>query len=87
MGVAVEDGGEFGGRRVEMESLEVVQHIDVETGAGRVLDEGDVGLGEAGARTIYVDVSANGGDRSDFGEIVEDGGFADVAAVQDAVDA
>ena len=84
--MAVEDGGEFGGDGVEVEGLEVVQHVDIEAGVGWVFDENNVGFGEAGARTIDVDVAADGRDGSDFGEIVEDGGFAHIAEVEDAVD-
>ena len=87
VGMAVEDGGEFGGNGIEVEGLEVVEHIDVEAGVGRILDEDDVGFGEAGAWTIDVDVAADCGDGSDFGEIIEDGYFSYVATVKNAVDA
>jgi hypothetical protein len=87
VGVAMEDRGELCGCGVKVERLEVVQHVDVEAAVGRVFDEDDVGFGELGAGAFAVDVAANGGDGSDFGEIVEDGGFANVAEVEDAVDA
>ena len=87
VGMAVEDSGEFGGDGIEVEGLEVVQHVDVQAGVGRVFDEDDVGFGEASARTIDVDVAADGLGGSNFGEFVEDGGFAHVAAVKNAVDA
>lgn len=85
--MAVEDGGEFGGCGVEVERLEVVEHVEVEARARRVLDEDDFGLGQAGAGVAAVDVAADGGDGGDPGERVEDGDFAHVAEVEDAVDA
>jgi hypothetical protein len=85
--VAVKDSGEFGCGWIEMESLEVVQHVDVEAGVGRVFDEDDFGFGKFATDAFSVDVAANGGNGSDFGELVEDGDFSYVAAVQDTVDA
>lgn len=85
--VAVEDGGKFGCGGVEVEGLEVVEHVEVEAGVGRILDEDDFGLGELGAGAFGVDVAANGGYGSDFSEFVEDGNFSYVATVKDAVDA
>jgi hypothetical protein len=87
VGVAVEDCGEFCRCRVEVESLEVVEHVDVEAGVGRVLDEHDFGFGQLAAEAFPVDVSANGGDGSDFGEFGQYRGIADVADMQYAVDA
>ena len=87
VGVAVEDGGEFGCGGIEVEGFEVVQHVDIEAGVGRVVDEDDVGFGELGAGAFAVDVAANGGDGSDFGKVIEDGNFSYVATVKNAVDA
>ena len=87
VGMAVEDGGEFGGNGIEVEGLEVVEHIDVEAGVGRILDEDDVGFGQLAAGAFSVDVAADGGDGSDPGEFIEDGDFSYVATVEDAVDA
>ena len=70
-----------------MQGLEVVEHVDVETGMGRVLDEDDVGFGELAARAFAVDVAADGGDGRDLGEIFENGHFAHVATVKNAIDA
>jgi len=86
VGVAVENGGKFGGRGIEVEGFEVVEHVEVDALVRRVLDENDVGFGEIGAGAVAIDVAADGGDGSDFGELVEDGDFADVADVEDAVD-
>ena len=83
----MEDGGEFGGGGIEVESLEVVEHVDIEAGVGRVLNENDVGLGQLGAGAFAVDVAADRGDGSDFGELVEYGDFANVTAMEDAIDA
>jgi hypothetical protein len=87
VGMAVEDGGEFGCGGIEAQSLEIVEHVDAEAGSGRILDEDDVGFGQLGAGAFAVDVAANGGDGSYFGEFVEDGGIADIADMQDTVDA
>jgi hypothetical protein len=87
VGVAVEDGGEFGCSGIEMESFEIVQHVEVEARVRRIFDEDDFSFRELGAGAVLVDVAADGGDRSDFGELVEDGDFADVTDMEDAVDA
>ena len=87
MGVAVEDSGELCCGGIEVEGLEVVQHVDIEAAVGPVLDKDDFGFGEAGAGAFAVDVAANGGDGSDFGKVIEDGDFSYVATVEDAVDA
>jgi hypothetical protein len=87
VGVAVEDGGEFGSGGVEVKSLEIVEHVDVEACVGRVLDEHDFGFGQLCAGAFSVNIAANGGDRSDFGEFGQYRGIADVADMQDAVDA
>jgi len=81
MGVAVEDGREFGCCGVEVQSFEVVQHIEV-----AIVDEDYFGLRQLGTITLAIDVAAHGGDGSHFGELVEDGDFADVAEVKDAID-
>ena len=85
--MAVEDGSEFGSGGVEVEGFEVVKHVDVEAGVGRVLDEDDVGFGEVRTGAVDVDVAADRDDRSNFGEFIEDGDFSYVAEVEDAVDA
>ena len=82
--MAGEDGGEFGGGGVEVEGFEIVEHVEVEVGAGRVFDEGDFGFREFGAGAFAVDVAADGGDGGDGFEFFEDGDFADVAEVEDA---
>ncbi len=86
VGVAVEDGCEFGGGGIEVEGFEVVEHVEVEARVRRVLNEDDVCLGQLAAEAFTIDVAADGGDGSDFGEIIEDGDFSYVATVQDAVD-
>ena len=87
VGVAVEDGGELRRRRIQVQCLQVVEHVEVEAGVRRALDEDDVGFRELGAGAFAVDVAADGGDGSDPGEFVEDGDFSYVAAVQDTVHA
>lgn len=82
VGVPVEDSGEARGRRVEVEGLDVVQQVEV--GA---FEQEHLGLGEAAARALGVDIAADGSDGRDLSQGVEDGWIADVAEVQDAVDA
>jgi hypothetical protein len=85
--MAVKYGREFCCRWIEVECLEIVEHINIEAYVRRVLDEDDFGFGQFGARTFSVDVAANGRDRSDFGEFSQYRGIADVADMQYAVDA
>ena len=82
VGVAVKDGGEFGGGGVEVDGLEVVEKIEV-----AVLKEDDFGFGELGAEALAVDVAADGGYGGDGSQLGEDGDFAYVAYVEDVVDA
>jgi len=87
VGVAVKDGCESPGHGIEVEGLEVVEHVDV---AGSMLwdfDGDDFGFGEFGAGAFAVDVAADGGYGGDFAEVFEDGDFAYVAEVEDALDA
>jgi hypothetical protein len=86
VGVAVEDSGEFGCGGIEVQGFEVVKHVDVEAGVGRVLDEHDFGFGQLDAGTFAVDIAANGCDGSDLGELGQYRGIADVADMQDTVD-
>ena len=82
MGVAVEDGGEFSRCGIEVEGLEIMEHIDV-----AALAEEDFSFGQPGAGAIAIDIAADSGDGRDFGQLIEDGDFADVANVEDAIDA
>ncbi len=85
--VTVEDSGEFGGSGIEVEGLEVVKHIDVEAGVGRVLDQDDFGFRELGAGSFAIDVAADCCHRCELFQSFEDRRFADIADVEDAVDA
>ena len=85
--MTVEDGGEFGCSRIEMQGFEVMQHVNVEARMARVFNEHDFGFGQLGAEAFSVDVAADGGDGSDFGEFGQYRGIADVADMQYAVDA
>ena len=60
VGVAVKDGGEFGGGGVEVDGFEVVEEVEV-----AFFKEDDFGFGEFGARAFAVDVAADGGDGGD----------------------
>jgi len=50
-------------------------------------DEEDFGFGQFGAGSFTVHVAADGDDGRDLGKFVEDGDFADIAEVKNAVDA
>ena len=82
MGMAVEDGGESSGGRVEVEGVEVVERVDVAVG-----NEDDFGFREFAAGTFAVDVTADRGYGGDFAQVIENGDFAYVAEVEDARDA
>ena len=86
VGVSVKDGGEFGGGGIEVEGVEVVEQVEVADRMRRDFDGDDFGCGEFGARAGVVDVAADGGYGGDFAEVVEDGDFAYVAEVEDALD-
>jgi hypothetical protein len=60
VGVAGEDGGEFGGGGVEVDRFEVVEQVEV-----AVFEEDDFGFGEFAAGAFAVDVAADGGDGGD----------------------
>jgi hypothetical protein len=64
-----------------------VEHIEIEAGVRRVLNEDNVGFWKLAAGAFSVDVAADGGDGSDLGEFIEDGDFSYVATVEDAVNA
>jgi hypothetical protein len=81
MRVAVEHGGEPSGCWIEVERAQVVEHVDIAVG-----DEDDFGFGEFAARAFAIDIAAYGCDWSDLAQLFEDGDFADVAEVKDAVD-
>lgn len=66
MGVAAEDGGEFGGHGIKVEGIEIVEHIDVAATMVSVAGEHDFRLGQPGARALAIDVAANGGDGRDL---------------------
>jgi hypothetical protein len=87
VGVAVEDGGEFRCGGIEVEGFELMEHVEVEAGVRRVLNEDNVGFWKLAAWAFAIDVAADGGYGSNFGEFVEDGDFSYIAAVKNAVDA
>lgn len=79
--VAIDDRAYGGGLRAEVEILARVDHVDQ---AASQLD--GLGGGQERAGTVRVDVAPNGGDWRDAGELVEDGGVAYIACVEDVVD-
>jgi len=82
MRVAVEDSGKLCGDGIEMQRAEIVQQVDVVT-----LKQEYIGFGQATARALGVDVAADCMDGSDFFQCLEDGRSADVAQMQDVIDA
>ncbi len=86
MRVAVEDGGEFGGGWIEVEGLEIVEHVEVFAGVGRVLDKDDFGFGELSARAFAVDVASDRSYRCNLLQSFKDQRSANVATVKNAVD-
>ena len=83
----MEDGGELGCRWIEVQRLEVVEHVEVETRVRRVLDENDVGFGQPGAGAFAVDVAADCRYRRNLLQSFKDRRSSYVATVEDAVDA
>ena len=80
--VAEEDGGKFSGGGVQVQGLEIVEHVDIAAG-----DEGHFGLRQLAAGAFAVHVAADGGDGGDLAQILENGGLAHVAEVEDLLDA
>ena len=80
--MAVENGGEFRGSGVEVESAEVVEQVNIVA-----LEEQDVGFRQAAAGAGAIDVAAHRVNRGDLGEGFEDGWIADIAEVKDVLDA
>src|ERR1700728_206589 len=85
--VAMEDCGKLPGSRVEVQGLQVVEHIEVDARLRRVLDEDDIGFGElaAGALGIYVAPDCrHWRDRFKFGK---NGNLSHIAQMQNAFNA
>src|ERR1039458_4738344 len=80
--VAEEHGGELSGGGVQVERVEVVEHVDV-----AAAEEENLRLRKLAARAVAVHIAADGGDRSDLAQILENGRLAHVAQVQNALDA
>jgi hypothetical protein len=59
-----------------------VEHVNV-----AAPDEHNLSLRKLAARAFSVHVAANRGDRGDLGQLFEDGGFADIAEVENALHA
>lgn len=80
--VAEENGGEFGGGRIEVERCQIVQHVEVVIGG-----EIDLGRRQIGAGAFAVGVAVNGGDGRDARQSLQDRGLADIAHVENVIDA
>ena len=79
--VAVEYSAEFCGCGIEMQSVHIVEHVDVVA-----FEEQHFGFRETAARAALVHVAADGGNRCELLERFENGWVADVAKVQDVFD-
>lgn len=78
--VAADDDVEAGGFRVEVELFKIVQDVDRD-----ILEFDDCRERKGRGPGLGVHVAANGGDRCDGFELVEDGPAADVACVNDGL--
>lgn len=76
VGVSIENRCKSGCYRVEADSLHIVKHVNVVT-----FQQQDFCFWQVAARSTSINVAADGGDRGDGGERLEDVGIADVAEV------
>ena len=82
VGVPADNRCEPRGGRIEIECMAVVQHIE-----GFAMESDDFRCGQAGARPVRIDVSANGRDWSKFAKRFQDQRVAHVTRVEDMGDA
>ena len=80
MAVAVHHHAESGGSQLQVESAEIMQHID-----GHAAGFDDFGFRQSARPGVGVDVTADRGDGRDFDKRFEDFASANVAGVEDAV--
>jgi hypothetical protein len=78
--VAADDSPNAGGRGIEVELIDVVEHVE-----DGVLDFDDLGFWQALCPGVFVGIAADCGDRGDGCERFENVRSADVAGVDDAV--
>jgi hypothetical protein len=82
VGVAVDDDLETGGLRVEVELFEIVEHVD-----GGACELQGLSERQGFCPGLGVDIAADGVERGDSTELIEDSWIADVAGVEDCVGA
>src|ERR1039458_180935 len=82
MRVAEEHGGKLSRCRVQVQQLQIVQHIDV-----AVRDQYHFSLRQLARRTFAVGVAAHCGDRRNLAQLFEYRNVAHVAQMEDALDA
>ena len=80
--VSVEHGDKLCRSRVEVQCLQVVQHVNV-----LAFGKKDLSFGQLAARALAVYVAANGCHWRDLRELVENGNLADIAEMKYVVDA
>lgn len=80
--VTVEDCGESGCCGIEIDLVDVVEHVEIAAAEGCYF-----GLWEFGAGAVSIDITPDGGHWGNFRELAEDFGVAYVAEVQDVVGA
>lgn len=80
--MTVEHHGKFCGSRVKVQSIQVVQHINV-----MAFEKKNLSFREAAARAGVIDVSSHRRDGRNFQKGFEDGWIAHVAKMQNLIDA
>jgi hypothetical protein len=78
--MAEEHGGKPSGHRVKVQRVQVVEHVHIPA-AG----EDDVRFRQLAAWALAIDIAADSGDRSDLLKFVQDGDFADIAQMENAL--
>ena len=80
--MAVKNGRELCGSRIEAECADVVEKVEVVT-----FEEEDIGFGQAAASALAIHVAPHCVHRSNFCEQFENRSIANVAKVKDVVNA
>ena len=80
MSVAADDGRETGGRGIEIQLRQIVQHVD-----GNPVYFEHFSLGQPLRPHAFVYVAANRSDWSDGTKLIEDLGRANISGVNDAI--
>lgn len=70
------------GGGIEIEGVPVVQHIK-----GVAMQRDHLGCGQVGARSVHIDIAADGGNRGNFAQLFQDPRIAHVSGVENVLDA